>query len=96
MPANAKVSDFLLELENYLCSCSAKAKSPRIICGDFNINLLNNYSDNKVADFVDLIYSHVLLSVILNPTRITHHSATIIDYIFVSKLNPPVSGNLQK
>ena len=48
----------------------------------------------KVADFVDLIYSHALLPIIHNPTRITHHYATLIDNIFVSKLNPSVSGNL--
>ena len=55
--------------------------------------MLNVDSDNKVADFVDLIYSHAVLPVIHNPTRITHHSATLIDNIFVSKLNPSVSGN---
>ena len=93
MPPNAKVSDFLFELENYFCGCSANAISPRIICGDFNINFLNVDSDNKVADFVDLIYSHDLLPVIHNPTCITHHSATLIDNIFVSKLNSSVSGN---
>ena len=47
VPPNAKVSDFLLELENYFCCCSTKAKSPWIICGDFNINLLNFDSDNN-------------------------------------------------
>ena len=93
-PPNAKVSEFFLELENYFCSCSVKAKSPWIICGDFKINLLNVDSDNKVADFVAFTYSHVLLPVIHNPTRITYHFATLIDNIFVSKLNPSVSGNL--
>ena len=84
----------MLELENYNCNCSAKAKSPWIICGDFSINLLKADSDNKVANFVDLIYSHALLLVIHNPTRITLYLATLIDNIFFSKLNPSVSGNL--
>ena len=85
---------FLLELKNYFCSCSAKAKSPWILCGDVNINLLNVDSDNKVVDLVDLINSHALLPVIYNLTSIIHHSATLIDNIFVSKLNPSVSDNL--
>ena len=94
MPPNAKISDFLLELENYFCSCSAKAESPWIIYGDFNINLSNFVSDDKAANFVDLIYSHALLPAIHNPTRIAYHSAKLINNTFVSKLNPSVSGNL--
>ena len=84
----------MFELDNYFCSCSVKAKSPWIICGDFNFNLLNVVSDNKVADFEDLICSHALLPAIHNPTCITHHSATLVHNIFVSKSNPSVSGNL--
>jgi hypothetical protein len=65
-----------------------------LICGDFNINLLNVDGVNSVAEFVDLIYSNSLLSVIHNPTRITSHSATLIDKIFVGNLFLSVSGIL--
>ena len=57
-----------------------------------NINLLNVDINNTVADFVDLIYLNSLFPVIHNPTHITDHSHTLIDNIFVSKLNPCLSG----
>ena len=49
--------------------------------GDFNINLLNYSSNNQVNTFLDYIYSFGLFPLITKPTRITSHSATLIDNI---------------
>ena len=50
--------------------------------GDFNINLLKYQSHPETNDFINLMVSHYLLPHILPPTRVTDHSATIIDNIF--------------
>jgi hypothetical protein len=92
-PPDSKIADFLIEFNNYLMTHTGSTH-PLLICGDFNINLLNVDSVNSVAEFVDLIYSNSLLPVIHNPTRITSHSATLIDNIFVGNLFPSVSGIL--
>ena len=52
-----------------------------ILAGDFNIDLLKYDSHNKTNDFVDDIFAHGMLPLITKPTRITNHSATIIDHI---------------
>ena len=54
--------------------------------GDFNINLANYDSHPETNDFINLMVSHYLLPHILHPTRVTDHSATIIDNIFYNTL----------
>ena len=53
-----------------------------ILMGDFNIDLLNYSFDNKVAEFLDKMYSSSLLPLITHPTRISKTSQTLIDNIF--------------
>nr|XP_054755525.1 uncharacterized protein LOC129261488 [Lytechinus pictus] len=54
------------------------------IMGDFNINLLNADTDEKVRDFNNFMCSFGLFSLITKPTRITSSSATLIDNIFTN------------
>ena len=63
--------------------------------GEFNINLFNYDSHTETNDFLNLMISHYLLPHILHPTRVTDHSATIIDNIFSNNCEmDTVSGNL--
>ena len=52
------------------------------VMGDFNLNLLNCESHSETNDFLNCMVSHYLLPYILHPTRVTDHSATVIDNIF--------------
>ena len=63
--------------------------------GDFNINLLNYDSHSETNNFINLTISHYLLPHILHPTRVTDHSAIIIDNIFSNSLeSDTISGSL--
>ena len=50
--------------------------------GDFNLNLLNYEIHSDMDDLVNSVISYSLLAYILHPTRVTKHSATVIDNIF--------------
>ena len=52
--------------------------------GDFNINLLNCESHPESNDFLLMLNSFFLPPCILQPTRITERSATLIDNIFAN------------
>ena len=52
------------------------------LMGDFNIDLLQYESHNSTNDFLNSMVSHSFLPYILQPTRVTDHSATVIDNIF--------------
>ena len=53
-----------------------------VLLEDFNADLLKYDHDDDVADFLDEMYSKLLLPNISSPTRITSTSATLLDNIF--------------
>lgn len=57
-----------------------------ILAGDINIDLIN-YDHNEVLSYTTMLLSHRFVPYITLPTRITSHSATCIDHIFVRKNN---------
>ena len=58
-----------------------------IICGVFNLKLLQYESSSLVETYVNGALEHGLISLINKPTRVTSHSATVIDHIF-SNISP--------
>ena len=49
--------------------------------GDFNINLLNFQDCQITEEFINTVISYRFLPHILQPTRITDHTATLINKI---------------
>ena len=65
------------------------------ICGDFNIDLLNQNKHKMTEEFINTLYSLSLYPKITRPSRITSHSASLIDNIFTNQIdNDTVSGLL--
>ena len=63
--------------------------------GNFNVNLLNYNEHNETNEFLDSLASNSFIPLILQPTRITSHSNTLIDNIFSNVIDPDIiSGNL--
>ena len=62
------------------------------IMGDMNIDLLKYHSHQQTERYLNVIYSLDLLPVITKPTRITNHTATLIDHIYTNNVNRLTSG----
>ena len=63
--------------------------------GDFNINLLNFKSHPTTEQFINSLGAYFFHPQILKPTRITCHSATLIDNIYFNSVeHNTVSGNI--
>ena len=74
-----------------------KIKSEKKKCylmGDFNLDLMNSDAHAQTAQFLDLIYSFSFYPLVDKPTRITPHSSTLIDNIFVNSFQEHISGLL--
>ena len=56
-----------------------------VIMGDMNIDLLQCQSHIKTNDYLDNLFSNGFVPEITKPTRITSHSATLIDHIYTNK-----------
>ena len=76
---------FTLQLNNVLDKLKINNKSCYIM-GDFNIDLMKNNTHKPTNDFINMMFSNALIPLINKPTRITSHSATIIDNIFSNNL----------
>ena len=63
--------------------------------GDFSIDLLNYNDHQPTNEFLDSLASNSFLPYILQPTRLTSHSKTLIDNIFSNVISYEViSGNI--
>ena len=60
----------------------SRKKTPSVIAGDININLLQVEINKTVEKYVNILFSNNFLPVILLPTRITAVSSTLIDHIY--------------
>ena len=66
-----------------------------VIMGDFNIDLLKYEEHHQSDDFINTLGIYSFQPHILQPTRITAHSATLIDNIFFNSIDHNlISGNL--
>ena len=55
-----------------------------MLLGDTNLDLLKYDSEDVVRCYFDLLQEHGFAPLISRPTRITYHSATLIDHIFTN------------
>ena len=70
-------------------------KIKKYICGDFNFDLLKTDTDHNTQHFFNLLCSYGLLPHILQPTRVTVNTASVIDNIFNNNLQDDIiSGNV--
>ena len=86
--------DFFEYLEKCL-NVIAQENKELYICGDFNFDLLKIDSDHVTQHFFNLLCSFGLLPHVLQPSRVTDNTATVIDNIFSNNIpDNIVSGNI--
>ena len=64
------------------------------IMGDFIIDLLKFSSNNKISNFVNLMYPNNFFPCIDRPTRITQHSATLLDNIITNDTSAKIRSGV--
>ncbi|KAH9376869.1 hypothetical protein HPB48_002815 [Haemaphysalis longicornis] len=75
-PPGSQVQTFMSKMEDvlqYFANNSCKA----IICGDFNLNTANNMN----TEYQTLLSSYGFQNHIVNPTRVSANTSSIIDHI---------------
>ena len=60
--------------------------------GDFNVDLIKYTSEANTGHFYDLLCSHSFRPLILQPTRVTSRTSTLIDNIFINDVSCYSSG----
>ena len=83
-PPNQNMSLFVDKLNEILGIISKDNKHCYVI-SDFNSDLLHYNNHAHTQEFVDSLFSYAFYPLISKPTRITSHSATLIDNIFTNQ-----------
>ena len=89
-PSNIK--DFLESFDK-ITEKICKENKHCYILGDFNLDLLKTETNELISQFIDTLYSSSFIPLISKPTRITSHSATLIDNIFTNVIHNNKSLN---
>ena len=92
-PPDQDVASFLPSY-NKLLSKITKENKICYIMGDFNLNLLRFQQHSLTGEFLEQMYSNAFFPLILRPSRITSHSATLIDNIFINQLHSNLKSGL--
>ena len=61
---------------------------------DMNINFLKFSEHTQTEEFLDMLYANNILPIITKPTRLTDHTATLIDHIYPNCLQNFTAGIL--
>ena len=85
-PPNSNINDFFTSLEDILSVLVTNLHIPCHIMGDFNINLLH-YENDNTKELINIFCSYSMYPSVLKPTRVTKHSATLIDHVWTNDLN---------
>lgn len=64
------------------------------VVGDLNIDLIKHSTDSACRDLIDLAAAKGFAQVVSRPTRITDHSATLIDHVYTNSLDATMSCNI--
>ena len=89
------LTDFNCNYLNKLLENISKEQKSIFVLGDFNVNLLNYNEHNQTNKFLDSLASNSFIPLILQPTRITSHSNTLVDNVSSNIIDSDIiSGNL--
>ena len=65
-----------------------------LVLGDFNENLLKYNEDKQTSEYLDMLLSLGFMPIITKPTRITDHTATLIDHIYTNTPEKVIKSGL--
>ena len=83
----AQPTKSLQKVEQILSKLDRHKNKHIVLLGDFNIDLIKHENDKNAQDLVDTTTSHGFIQTISRPTRITDHSATLIDHIYTNQIH---------
>ena len=84
------LTEFNCNYLNKLLENISKEQKYIFLLGDFNVNLLNYNEHNQTNEFLYSLASNSFMPLTLQPTRITSHSNTLINNIFLNVIDSDI------
>ena len=89
-----KPCQFIESFEAILHKLTRHSNKHVLIVGDFNVDLIKHETDINSQNLIDATSNVGYIQVISRPTRVTDHSATLIDHIYTNKINNVLSSDI--
>ena len=86
----ANIEEFTKQLDDLIKKLQNRHQL--YILGDMNIDFLIYNHHAQTEEYLDMLHSNNISPVITKPTRITNHTATLIDHIYTNNTNQTISG----
>ena len=94
-PSFDNIKEFTKHLKKLIEVINTENKNV-ILMGDFNIDLLKGNTSIPTACFSDMMISNGMIPKITLPTRVTLHTATLIDHMYSNtQCNNPIAGTIK-
>ena len=91
---STKPDQFLDKLENILSKLDRHRNKQIILTGDLNIDLVKHEQEQNSQQLIDLTTRCGFVQVINRPTRVTDHSATLIDHVYTNQIHNMLSSGI--
>ena len=64
------------------------------IAGDFNQDLIQHDDNSDCQNLINNAHNHGFIQIVARPTRLTDHSATLIDHVYTNNIDSVLSCNI--
>ena len=85
-PPDQSIKDYINSFQDLLAALG-RENAYCFLLGDFNINILKANGQNIVSDFINTMLSYCFIPLISRPTRVTEHTASLIDNILTNAID---------
>ena len=89
-----KEPDFFTLQEAVLNKLNRFSSKHVLLVGDFNMDLIKHSSNAHCQHQIDTAAQHGFMQIVSRPTRVTDHSATLIDHVYSNSLEKTTSCNV--
>ena len=91
---NRDTKKFLSLLDNVLRGLDRHSRKHVMFFGDANIDLVRYDTDSNSQSLVDVLARYGFVQTVSKPTRVTDHSATLIDHVYTNDIDNTISCNV--
>ncbi|KAL5249657.1 hypothetical protein ACHWQZ_G018500 [Mnemiopsis leidyi] len=85
---------FIEKLESVLASLDRHSRKQIVFFGDANIDLIKYERDANGQELISTLEKYGFVQTVAKPTRVTDHSATLIDHVYTNHVTNVVSCNI--
>lgn len=89
-----QVESFNLLLESILPKLDRHSSKHIILAGDFNVDLIKHDSNSSYQNLIDIMSNYGFIQLVSRPTRVTDHSASLIDHLYTNNQEDTISCNV--